>query len=158
MRIPTSGPSDSRPGISSAISAGEGVVLGMSDTCFLLGCPQLYVAAHLLAIEFVLERTRHGTLAGDVERGRRGRHAERAAAGDDEAAIANCRAGVLHTDTGERLGALDALDRLTGARRLRVAGSRQHERHGGVVAHVEIDVAGSPVRDRRECRGEVAVA
>ena len=136
MRIPTSGPSDSRPGISSSISAGEGVGLGMSDTCFLLGCAQRDVAAHLLAVEFDLERAGHGPLAGEMERRRGRRDTQDAAAGDDEAAVAQRRAGVLHAHAGERLGALDALDRLTGARRLRVARRRQHERHGRVVAHV----------------------
>ena len=60
-------------------------------------------------------------------------------------------------DAGERLGALDALDRLPGARGLRVAGSGQHECHSRVVADVEVDLVGRAVGDRRERGCEIAV-
>src|SRR4051794_81126 len=107
MRMPTSGPADSTPGNNCSISAGEGVGLGtsglgasatgtsgtgtsglgMADTCFLLCCAHRDVAAHLLAVEFVLERTRHGALPRELQGARRRSHCEHTAAGDHEPAV-----------------------------------------------------------------------
>ena len=116
----------------SSISAGDGVGLGtsgstsvsISDTGLLLGCVQRDVAAHVLAFEFDLLRARQGTLTSELQR-RSGRgDAEHAPTGHDEAAVAHGGARMLDAHARQRLGALDALDRLPGARRLRVAGER----------------------------------